>query len=314
MWIQSTVPLTPVLSAALLSVVLLAVGVAIGYRWGRNTQTLSAESLKQTEREQLLRLLQGLAKWMNEYSGNVTDYQKDLVEIHSALRNDANDPETNRMMVLLRQIMDKNAELQSRLDVAEKQLQTQTEQLESYLTEARTDGLTGLLNRRAFDRAVEDAFESFRQGGTGLSIALVDIDKFKSINDTYGHQVGDEVLRSVAVALRRELNTAKMVARFGGEEFAALFEGPVREASQKLSDARREIASNPINVAGDEVTVTISVGLAQSGEDLVVAPVIRRADEALYAAKKRGRNRVYFHESGAPVLFGAPEVVSDNSR
>ncbi|MCG8652909.1 MAG: GGDEF domain-containing protein, partial [Pirellulales bacterium] len=101
--------------------------------------------------------------------------------------------------------METNEELQTRLDAAEQQLDKQTQQIESYLTEARTDGLTGLFNRRAFDQRLEEMFVGYRQGGRSFVLVLVDIDHFKSINDSYGHQIGDEVLQEIAKTLKSQL-------------------------------------------------------------------------------------------------------------
>ena len=108
-------------------------------------------------------------------------------------------------LLLLQQIMQSNEQLQSRLDAAERQLEKQTQQIECYLTEARTDGLTGLFNRRAFDQRLEEMFVAYRDGGRSFVVVLIDIDQFKLINDKHGHQAGDEVLQQLARILRTEL-------------------------------------------------------------------------------------------------------------
>ena len=95
------------------------------------------------------------------------------------------------MVLLLKQIMESNGKLQTRLDAAEQQLEKQTKQIESYLTEARTDGLTGLYNRRAFDQQLDELFGNFRKGGRSFVLVLIDIDHFKRFNDRHGHQAGD---------------------------------------------------------------------------------------------------------------------------
>ena len=192
----------------------------------------------------------------------------------------------------------------------ERQLEKQTAQIESYLTEARTDGLTGLFNRRAFDQKLEEMFSAYRNGSRSFVVVLIDIDRFKSINDTHGHQAGDQVLQQLARMMRAELDDAVIVARFGGEEFAAIIGGPLRVAADKMNVMRKEIERERIDVGTTQLDVTVSVGLSEPRDDLVVSPVLRRADEALYAAKNIGRNRVYYHDGRTPTLVGAPEVAS----
>ncbi len=195
-----------------------------------------------------------------------------------------------------------------RLDAAERQLEKQTQQIQCYLTEARTDGLTGLFNRRAFDQKLEEMLLAYRGGGRSFVVVLIDIDRFKSINDTFGHQTGDHVLQQVASSLRMQLERAIMVARFGGEEFAVIMDGPLRFAAEKLNEVRKAIEKQRMEAGSTPLGLTISVGLSEPRDDLVVGPVLRRADEALYAAKNIGRNRVYYHDGRGPTLVGAPEV------
>ncbi|TWT54051.1 putative diguanylate cyclase YdaM [Rubripirellula amarantea] len=304
--------ITPLLIGIVLGIILLAVGVLIGMRWARLRSQQSGEILSENDREQMLQLLHQLGSWTNEYSGNVSDYQNELGKLSEAVRaslNPAAGPVAeNKVMMLLQQIMNSNGELQDRLEAAERQLDKQTQQIECYLTEARTDGLTGLFNRRAFDKRLDEVFAAYRSGGRSFVLVLVDIDKFKSINDNHGHQAGDQVLQQLASTLRTELSSAIMVARFGGEEFAAILDGPLRVAAEKMNEVRKTIEHHPMAAGNLSLDITVSVGLSEPREDLASSPVIRRADEALYAAKNIGRNRVYYHDGRAPALVGAPEI------
>ncbi|TWT82248.1 putative diguanylate cyclase AdrA [Planctomycetes bacterium CA13] len=291
------------------ALVLIAIGIAIGIRIARNRNKASQSSMSQEERERILQMLHELGAWTSEYSGNVSQYQTRLGELNDAVRVDPSVNKTAPKVVsLLQQIMESNEALQTRLDAAERQLDKQTKQIESYLTEARTDGLTGLYNRRAFDQRLEELFGGFRKGGRSFVFVLVDIDHFKNFNDTHGHQVGDQVLQQVAKTLRLELQGAIMVARFGGEEFAVLMNGPLRIAAEKMNEVRKSLAAQEIEIGKKHLSVTISIGLSEPRDDLVVSPVVRRADEALYAAKNIGRNRVYYHDGKGTSLVGAPEV------
>jgi two-component system, cell cycle response regulator len=154
-----------------------------------------------------------------------------------------------------------------------------------------TDSLTHVANRRAFDDRLEDAFEHAKRYERPLSLVLVDIDHFKSINDTHGHDAGDRVLRRVADVLAENSRHTDFVARIGGEEFAvllpeiALFEG--MQFGEKL---RCNIAIAPFSTG----PVTISIGIANMPHSRVIssAELFRAADQALYRAKANGRNRV----------------------
>ncbi|QDT05796.1 putative diguanylate cyclase AdrA [Rubripirellula lacrimiformis] len=301
---------TPLIAGVVLAMFVLLVGGLIGFRIGqRKYARLSENQLSEGDRERLVQLLAELGSWTNEYSGNVSDYQDQLGRLSDAVEKGGNSSSTDlRVMTLLQQIMQTNGDLQTRLDEAEKQLEKQTRQIASYLTEARTDGLTGLFNRRALDTRMEEVFTAYRSGGRTFVIALIDIDKFKLINDNYGHQAGDQVLKQLASVLRTQLDGSLMVARFGGEEFAAIMDGPLRVAAATMNELRKHVADHPMQAGTKQIKVTISVGLSEPREDVIVAPVLRRADEALYAAKNIGRNRVYYHDGRDAILVGAPET------
>lgn len=160
--------------------------------------------------------------------------------------------------------------------------------------QATFDELTGLLNRRAVVEQLRGALADRATHGGGVAVALVDLDHFKRVNDTYGHQVGDEVLRMVAQCLLAQLRQHDRLGRYGGEELLLFMEGiGAADARQRLEAMRQSVAALPIRAEGRTLHVTISVGLAWVGDastDLQAA--IRDADRALYAAKQAGRDRV----------------------
>lgn len=295
-----------IVMGSLLGLVLVAIGMQFGRRSRPHARGGSASGDAEGEnREALLTMLKQLGSWTSEYSGNVTQYQ---AEIGALRQSAAGNPAGPEVMDVLQQIMQTNDRLKNRLDAAEIQLEKQTLQIENYLTEARTDGLTGLFNRRAFDKKLEEMFRGYRAGGRSFVLVLIDIDHFKNINDTYGHQAGDVVLQQVASKIQLSIDNPMIVARFGGEEFTALMDGPLRIAARQLDDVRKQVSGMQIEVNGTKIQVTISVGLSEPRDDLVPAPVLRRADEALYMAKNIGRNRVYYHDGRSPALVGAPEI------
>ncbi|MEX6505142.1 GGDEF domain-containing protein [Jiella sp. M17.18] len=158
---------------------------------------------------------------------------------------------------------------------------------------ASTDALTGMHNRRFFDEALREYIAAFAQVGRPLGLVIIDLDRFKAINDSYGHDVGDEVLKAVAVCLFEFTRFHDVVARLGGEEFAVMAPNMDMPALRRFADRMREaIEALIIEVGGRRVPVTASLGLAvtQGGDDS--AALFKRADVNLYLAKHSGRNRV----------------------
>ncbi len=167
------------------------------------------------------------------------------------------------------------------------------EQIEDLKRVATTDALTAMPNRRRFEEALDVAIYSLDRYEHPFALALFDIDHFKEINDTWGHDVGDEVLRAVGLTLGGALRKADIAARWGGEEFAALLAGvPDMETLEHAVDRLRAIASGIRIPHGDEtIAPTVSVGATLARTCETATQLFRRADEALYASKRGGRNR-----------------------
>ena len=159
---------------------------------------------------------------------------------------------------------------------------------------ADTDYLTGLPNRRSLARAGAEAFLAARQAGSGFSLAVFDVDKFKAINDTYGHDAGDRVLVHVANRLRAGLRPADLIARTGGEEFVVLFRDLAEADGLAIVERMRAAVENGgFSADGEGIALTVSAGLAsREADEETYDDVLRRADTALYRAKANGRNRV----------------------
>jgi diguanylate cyclase (GGDEF)-like protein len=165
---------------------------------------------------------------------------------------------------------------------------------------AITDPLTELLNHREFQRVLaaecerQNRYSTLRNAGHHLSVLLIDIDHFKSVNDRYGHPAGDHVLRNVAGALRHAVRSFDLVARYGGEEFAVVLHETDEDAALQVAErARRAVHDVVHDVDGRALRVTISVGVATAPDDGVTpAQLVAAADSALYRSKASGRNRV----------------------
>ncbi|MFJ2482881.1 diguanylate cyclase [Pseudomonas sp. NPDC087598] len=183
--------------------------------------------------------------------------------------------------------------LSERVAHMEQEAQGFREHLEEQRQKALIDPLTGLPNRAAWSERLEHEIKQWQQHGNTLSLAMLDLDHFKRINDNYGHLAGDKVLKIIATVLRKRLRGSDFIARFGGEEFVLLLPATPPAVGAKLLEAlRAAIEACPFHFKGERVTITISMGLAsfRTGEhsDLV----LKRADQALYRAKNAGRNRV----------------------
>lgn len=183
--------------------------------------------------------------------------------------------------------------LSERVAHMEQEAQGFREHLEVQRQKALIDPLTGLPNRAAWSERLEHEIKQWQQHGNTLSLAMLDLDHFKRINDNYGHLAGDKVLKIIATVLRKRLRGSDFIARFGGEEFVLLMPAtPPAVGAKLLETLRAAIEACPFHFKGERVTITISMGLAtfRAGEhsDLV----LKRADQALYRAKNAGRNRV----------------------
>jgi diguanylate cyclase (GGDEF)-like protein len=156
------------------------------------------------------------------------------------------------------------------------------------------DGLTQISNRRYFEDALEREVSRCHRYGRHLSLVMMDLDRFKEVNDSLGHLAGDQVLKRVAQTLREHIRREDTLARWGGEEFALLLpELPGPSARQVAEKLRLLVETQPLGVGKKTVEVTLSLGVSSLGEQLTDAPdLIRAADDKLYEAKSLGRNRV----------------------
>ncbi|WP_372742979.1 GGDEF domain-containing protein, partial [Neptunomonas sp.] len=195
---------------------------------------------------------------------------------------------------------ERDGRLQERYDalmlhVAE--MEEETGRVKAHMEEerlkARTDALTGLPNRAAYDDHLDKEFERWARYQQGFSVAIGDLDFFKRINDTYGHLAGDKVLRLISRVLTKNLRGSDFVARFGGEEFVILMPSTQAEEGAKAIEKLREsISKSPFNFHGQPVTITMSFGVTETRQSDTKDALFDRADAALYKAKQEGRNRV----------------------
>ncbi|BCR06591.1 diguanylate cyclase response regulator [Desulfuromonas versatilis] len=159
---------------------------------------------------------------------------------------------------------------------------------------ALTDGLTGLYNRAYFDAGIDSEIARSRRSGQPFSLLLIDLDHFKSVNDTYGHPVGDQVLQSVAKVLKDSSRESDLVCRYGGEEFAVILPGTPLAMSYRVAERiRRRVAELCPDTISEGLSVSVSIGVSgcDASRDLNSRQLLEEADCALYTSKRNGRNR-----------------------
>jgi len=243
-------------------------------------------------RETLSRLQELTKKVADE----VDQHTERVEEVNAQLANTEENDEAT-VLAAVAQLIEANDRMQRELDSAEERLQAQARQIESHAVEARTDALTQVANRRALDDELARCVADFARRGTPTTVMLLDVDHFKRFNDSHGHQAGDEALQTVARVARQAVGEVALVARYGGEEFAVVFAGlDASSAIPYCERARQAIGVATVKVAGKELRITASAGVSEirAGDD--EKQTVGRADEALYASKKAGRNCGHHHD------------------
>lgn len=187
--------------------------------------------------------------------------------------------------------------------VALRHMMWQTQAIESQTSAANIDPLTGLANRRMFDFELSRRLARRQRQGTPLCLMILDVDNFKSVNDDYGHQFGDEALKKIGNVLIATARKMDIVTRLGGDEFAVILPGSnLEEASGAAERLRKAINGSPLRHEEHERTLTVSIGLAEAYPDDDITSLIKRSDSALYAAKESGRNCSYRQAGPEPTV------------
>lgn len=246
------------------------------------------------------RILQTLNEVFNEAGASTTRYGKVLNHAEQAMR-----PETplDVLRPLIEQVAnetqrmaDENNKLQAELADNSKRMHDLRSDLDNIKTETRTDGLTGIPNRRALDEGLSEAAVLAVEEDRPLSLLMIDIDHFKKFNDTHGHQTGDLVLKLIARTLRANVRETDMAARYGGEEFSVVLPDTALEGAILVAEKLRRVCADKKLVnrrsGVDLGQVTVSIGASEYSFHEPLKNLIERADAALYEAKRAGRNRV----------------------
>lgn len=244
--------------------------------------------------------LEAIMSSVNAASENASDYGERLAGLSGDIAQVGSSEDlqhlVHKIMADTREVLDKNAELERQLQESSEEVHALRDRLEEVRKESQTDGLTGIANRKLFDRRIREAIAEAEQSDRPLCLLLTDIDHFKVFNDTFGHRVGDEVLRVVARTLKQQVKGRDTPARYGGEEFAVILPDTTLEDAETLADQiRKAVASKNLRNSRTgqsfgNVTLSIGAALWRRGEG--PSAIIERTDAALYSAKHAGRNRV----------------------
>lgn len=238
--------------------------------------------------------------FLSEANAGATNYGESLESNLGAMANAENLESLRRAVEALvadtKGMAAQNTQLRNRLEESSNEIKSLREHLETVQQEAMTDGLTGIANRKYFDNSLLQEAEQAMTAGTELCLLLGDIDHFKRFNDTYGHQVGDQVLKLVGMILKESAVDDATAARYGGEEFAIVLPNAGLTKAEEMAElVRTTVASKRIrkkSTGEDFGNITMSIGIAQFKPGEPIADLIRRADQSLYHAKNTGRNRV----------------------
>jgi len=292
----------------LFSVVMFVTGCAAGAWFVRSGTTHAGNSKQPSEHdtafmrsverammasERIHDLAKNVLSHVGDHGSKVEAFDSDIHAIHAQQSSIA----TDTLLMTIGQMTCANTELQQRLTRIEQQIAVQATELKNYGSEARTDSLTGLANRRAFDDEIARRFAEWQRRRTPFTLMILDADNFKQVNDSGGHQLGDDVLRRIGSVIADNSRQMDFRCRYGGDEFVVVLpDTGAQETRLAAERIRKAIEKISVKIGDESVSMTCSIGVARVGVNDDVAKLIRRADEALYKSKEAGRNRGHWHD------------------
>ncbi|WP_373020868.1 GGDEF domain-containing protein [Thiomicrorhabdus sp.] len=241
-------------------------------------------------------LLSKLSRWIDENAGKKELLNEQLKALDNlSLPEEAQKPLKETILPIMHDLFDGTNELQKQIIKSTEEIRLLKDELERTSVIAKTDELTNIPNRRGFNEIINKASQHAQESQSSFAIILLDLDHFKNVNDTFGHLIGDSVLRYVAKLLHNETKGQDSIARFGGEEFVVILPDTTYDSARQVANnIRKKIEARPLQIKSSHQTLklTISAGVAmyQMGEEL--DKLFHRVDQCLYLAKSKGRNLV----------------------
>jgi diguanylate cyclase len=275
-------------------------GVLIGHCWGRAPVLIRERRLAREEREVTLKALLTLMDSTQQLTTDVDSHTSEIKEVGrtvDGLRVEGDILQIKTTLVQkVADVIEANQRLEDDLVVARYRMQEQAQELDRTRMEARTDALSGVSNRKAFDETLDFLLRNFKRHATPFAMVLCDVDHFKWINDTHGHPAGDRIVTQVGVFLKHCLRAGDYLCRYGGDEFAMLLPEAILDIAQDVADRLRlevECRNFEVSRGGERVSITFSVGLATVREGDTAESLIQRVDQAMYKSKQSGRNQTH---------------------
>jgi len=278
-----------------------------GFFAGEQEGNAAREAADQIEEQ-----LAAVYAMLEEAGDGAAEYGKTLETVSGQIKRDAGAGEVREVIATLlaqtRDMAERTRTLENRLEESTARIKSLSSDLETVRQEAITDGLTGIANRKHFDAVFTAAATEACETNEDLCLLVLDIDHFKKFNDTFGHQVGDQVLKLLAMTLTECIKGRDTAARYGGEEFVVVLPATTLDNAVTVAENIRErIAKKAVvnRKTGENLgSINVSIGVGRYVPGEAPAETVARADQALYVAKKCGRNRVvreadYSEESNA---------------
>lgn len=282
---------------------------AAGFLLGTYTVSKGERRAAARQRETTLKVLAAALQSTDQLNVNVNHYNSEIREVEQNLADMHTEGDAQHaQQALLSQValvLDSNQRLQDDLTVTRLQMEEQAQEIDRARKEARTDPLSGIGNRKAFDERLEMFLTFWRREKRPFVLVMADIDHFKWINDCHGHRAGDQVIENVGKLLRGCVRDQDFVARYGGDEFAILIGDTDLDMASLITERVRDRISThnyELNTDTEKGAITFSIGMANVWEGATADELMARADAALYRSKHAGRNAVFRYQDAESIV------------